>query len=50
MDDSVRDRRAGKEVTGSNSVIVEEARSVDALPDYVVKDVRNVLLEMRAEE
>ena len=30
--------------------MVEEARSVDALPDYVVEDVRNVLLEMRAEE
>ena len=37
-------------VTGSNSVIVEEARSVEALPDHVGEDVRNVLSEMGAEE
>ena len=37
-------------VTGSNSVIVEEARSVKTLPDHVAEDVRNVLLEMGAEE
>ena len=40
----------GKKVTGSDSVIVEEARSVDALPDHVGEDVRNVLPEMGAEE
>ena len=34
-----------KKVTGSDSVIVEEARSVEALPDHV-EDVRNVLPEM----
>ena len=39
-----------KKVTGSDSVIVEEARSVEALPDHVGEDVRNVLPEMRAEE
>ena len=39
-----------RKVTGSNSVIVEEARSVEALPDQVGEDVRNVLLEMGAEE
>ena len=39
-----------RKVTGSNSVIVEEARSVEALPDHVGEDVRNVLPEMRAEE
>ena len=37
-------------VTGNDSVIVEEARSVEALPDHVRKDVRNVLLEMGAEK
>ena len=51
MDDGVRDRRAGKKkVTGSDSVIVEEARSVETLPDHVREDVRNVLPEMGAEE
>ena len=39
-----------KKVTGSDSVIVEEARSVDALPDHVGEDVRNTLPEMEAEE
>ena len=39
-----------RKVTGSNSVIVEEARSVEALPDHVGEDVRNVLPEMGAEE
>ena len=39
-----------RKVTGSDSVIVEEARSVEALPDYVGEDVRNVLPEMGAEE
>ena len=37
-------------VTGSDSVIVEEARSVEALPDHVGEDLRNVLLEMGAED
>ena len=32
------------------SVIAEEARSVEALPDHVGEDVRNVLAEMGAEE
>ena len=48
MDDWVRDRRAGKE--GNCSVIVEEARSFEALPGHVGEDIRNVLLEMGAEE
>ena len=39
-----------RKVTGSDSVIVEEARSIEALPDQVGEDVRNVLLEMGAEE
>ena len=39
-----------RKVTGSNSVIVEEARSVEALPDHVGEDVRNVLPEMGAEK
>ena len=36
-------------VTVSHSVLVEKARSVEALPDHV-EDVRNVLPEMGAEE
>ena len=39
-----------KKVTGSDSVIVEEARSVEALPDHVQKNVRNVLPEIGAEQ
>ena len=39
-----------RKVTGSDSVIVEEARTIEALPDQVGEDVRNVLLEMGAEE
>ena len=39
-----------RKVTRSDSVIVEEARSVEALPDNVGEDVRNVLPEMGAEE
>ena len=31
-------------------MIVEEARSVEALPDHVREDVRNVFPEMEAEE
>ena len=37
-------------VTGSNSAIVQEARSVEALPGHVREDTRNVLLEIGAEE
>ena len=39
-----------RKVTGSNSVIVAEARSVEALPDQVGEDRRNVLPEMGAEQ
>ena len=38
-----------RKVTGSDSVIVEEARSDNTLPDHVGEDVRNVLLDMGAE-
>ena len=34
----------------SDSVIVAEARSVEALPDQVGEDVRNVLPKIAAEE
>ena len=39
-----------RKVTGSDSVIIEEARSVQALPNQVGEDARNVLSEMGAEE
>ena len=39
-----------RKVTGSDSVIAAEARSVEALPDQVGEDVRNVLPEIGAEE
>ena len=39
-----------RKVTGSESVIIEEARSVEDLPDHVGEDVRDVLLEVGAEE
>ena len=39
-----------RKLTGSDSVIVDEERSVEALPDHVREDVRNVLPEMGAEE
>ena len=39
-----------RKITGSDSVIVEETRSVGDLPDHVEKNVRNVLPEMGAEE
>ena len=39
-----------RKVTGSDSAIVEETRSVEALPDQAGEDVRNVLTEMGAEE
>ena len=38
-----------RKVAGSDSFIVEEARSVEALPDDVGEDVRNVLQKMGAE-
>ena len=39
-----------RKATGSDSAIVDEARSVEALPDHVGEDVRNILPEMGAEE
>ena len=39
-----------RKVTGSDSFIVEMARSVAALPDHVGEDVRSVLPEMGAKE
>ena len=39
-----------RKVTGNNSVIVEQARSVEALPGHAGEDVRNVLPEMGSEE
>ena len=39
-----------RKVPGSDSVIVEETRSAEALPDHVRGDVRNVLPEIRVEE
>ena len=39
-----------RKVTGSDSLIVEETRSVEALPDHAGEDMRNVLPEMGAEE
>ena len=39
-----------RKITGSDSVIVEGTRSVEALPDHVGEDVGNVLPEMGAKE
>ena len=39
-----------RKVTGSDSVIVEEARSVKVFPDHVGEEARNVLPERGAEE
>ena len=39
-----------RKVTGSDSVIIEEARSVETLPDHVGEDVRNGLPDLGAEE
>ena len=39
-----------RKVSGSDNVIVEEARSVEGLPDHVGEDVKNVLPEMGSEE
>ena len=49
MDELEIEELEGK-VTGSDIVIVGEARSVEAFPDHVGEDVRNVLPEMGAEE
>ena len=38
-----------RKVTGSDSVIVEEERSVEASPDHI-EDMKNVLPQMGAEE
>ena len=40
----------GGKVTESDSVIVEETRSAETLPDHVGEDLRNALPEMGAEE
>ena len=37
-----------RKVTGSNSVILEEARGVEAFPGHIGEDVRNVLPQMGA--
>ena len=53
MDKYIRDRRVEeleRKVTGIDSVLVEKARSVEALHDDVGEDMRNVLPEMGAEE
>ena len=39
-----------RKVTGSDSVILEEERSVETLPDHAGENVRNVLPEMGAKE
>ena len=39
-----------RKVTGSDGVIVEETRSVEALPGHIGEDVRNVFPEIEAEE
>ena len=39
-----------RKVTGSDIVIVQETRSVEALPDHVGEDMRNVLPEMGVEK
>ena len=39
-----------RKVSGSDSVIVEETKSVEALPDHLGEDMINVLPEMGAEE
>ena len=39
-----------RKVTGSDTVIEEEARSVETLPDHVREDMRNVLPEMGVEK
>ena len=39
-----------RKVSGSDSVIEEEAKSVEVLPDHLGEDMRNVLPEMAAEE
>ena len=48
--DELQREEPERKVTGSDSIIVEEARSVEALPDHVGEDVRNAFTEMGAEE
>ena len=38
-----------RKVAGSDSVTIEETRTVEALPDHVGEDVRNILPETGAE-
>ena len=47
--DELEVEELARRVTGSDSVIVEEARRVEALPDYVGEDMRNISPEMGAE-
>ena len=39
-----------RRITGSVSVMAEKTRNVEALPDHIGEDVKNVLPEMGAEE
>ena len=39
-----------RKVTGSDSIIVKEAESAEVLPDHLREYMRNILLEMGAEE
>ena len=39
-----------RKVTGSDSIIVKEAESAEVLPDHLREYIRNILLEMGAEE
>ena len=39
-----------RKVTGSDSTIVKEAGSAEVLPDHLREYMRNILLEMGAEE
>ena len=50
MDAELKTEELERKVTGSGSVIVAEAKSVEALPGQVGEDVRNVLPEMEAKE
>ena len=50
MDAELKTEELERKVTGSGSVIVAEARSVEAFPGQVGEDVRNVLPEMEAKE
>ena len=43
-------KKLERKVTDSDSVIADEGRNVETLPDHVGEDVRNVLPEMGAEQ